>query len=62
MTATNALQYLLFLVVVTALVRPTGVYMQRVFTGQHTLLDSVLGPVERSLYRLSRIDPEAQMD
>jgi len=47
---------------VTALVRPTGVYMQRVFTGQHTLLDPVLGPLERSLYRLSRIDPEAQMD
>ena len=62
MTASNALQYLLFLVVVTALVRPTGVYMQRVFAGQHTWLDPVLGPVERAPYRLSRIDPQAQMD
>jgi len=36
--------------------------MQRVFIGRHTVLDPVLGPLERALYRLSRIDPEAQMD
>ena len=62
MTVANVLQYALFLVIVTALVRPAGLYMQRVFERQHTWLDPVLCPVERAIYRVSGVDPETQMD
>jgi potassium-transporting ATPase potassium-binding subunit len=62
MSVASLLQYAVFLIVVTLLVRPAGIYLQRVFTRGHTWLDPVLVPVERSIYRLTRINPEAQMD
>ena len=42
--------------IVTALVKPLGGYMTRVFAGEPTLLSPVLGPVERFFYRLSGVD------
>jgi K+-transporting ATPase ATPase A chain len=62
MTTALLLQYGVFLLVVTALVKPLGGYMARVFQGQSTILDSVLRPVERLLYRIARIDPDDEMD
>ncbi|TRL30591.1 potassium-transporting ATPase subunit KdpA [Rhizobium straminoryzae] len=47
---------LLFLAVLVA-IKPLGLYMARVFSGEKTFLSPVLGPVERGLYRLSGIDP-----
>ncbi|TIL82532.1 MAG: potassium-transporting ATPase subunit KdpA, partial [Mesorhizobium sp.] len=35
------------------LVKPLGGYMYRVFSGDRTFLSPILGPVERSLYRIS---------
>ncbi len=55
-------EFALFLLVVTALVRPVGGYLTRVFTGQRTWLDPALGPLERSIYRFARVDPRQQMD
>ncbi len=55
-------EYSAFLLVVLALVKPLGGYLERVFAGQRTLLDPVLRPVERGIYWLSGIDPERQMD
>jgi K+-transporting ATPase ATPase A chain len=40
---------LLFLVVL-ALIKPLGLYMARVFSGERTLLSVALGPVERAFY------------
>jgi K+-transporting ATPase ATPase A chain len=62
MSVPNLVQYCAFLLVVLALVRPVGRYLERVFAGQRTLLDPVLRPVERGIYRLAGIDPERQMD
>src|SRR6266851_236605 len=62
MSGANVLQYVLFLLLVTALVAPAGGYMWRVFEGRHTWLDPVLRPVERSIYRLTGVDPAEQMD
>lgn len=56
------LQLILYLVLLLALVKPLGSYMARVFQGESTFLDRVMGPVERFLYRLSRIDPVEDMD
>ena len=56
-----ALQYVLFVLLLTALVRPLGGYLERVFSGQPTWLDPLCGPVERLLYRLCRVDPASEM-
>ncbi len=61
MSGYNAAQYLLFLVVLTLCVKPLGGYMARVFSRQRTLLDPLWLPVERSLYRLTGVDPTAEM-
>jgi potassium-transporting ATPase potassium-binding subunit len=47
----SAIQYVLFVVIVTALVKPLGGYMERVFSRQRTLLDRFCLPVERLVYR-----------
>lgn len=62
MSGPNLLQYGFFLAVVAVLVKPLGGYMARVFEGQPTFLDRVLLPVERVIYRLTRIEPEMEMD
>jgi len=58
----NLIQYVLFIVIVTALVKPLGGYMARVFSGKRTLLDRLCLPIERLLYRLAGIDPTREMN
>jgi potassium-transporting ATPase potassium-binding subunit len=57
----SAALYLLFLVIVTALVRPLGGYLERVFDRRPTFLDRVCLPVERLIYRITAVDPKAEM-
>jgi K+-transporting ATPase ATPase A chain len=57
----SATQFLLFLAIVTALVKPLGGYMERVFSGKRTLLDPLCRPVERLIYRVSAVDPSVEM-
>jgi K+-transporting ATPase ATPase A chain len=40
---------------------PLGRYMAKVFAGDRVWTDHILGPVERFLFRMSRIDPEREM-
>ncbi len=54
-------QYLLFLVIVTVLVKPLGGYVERVFSRSPTILDRVCLPVERILYRVAAVDPATEM-
>ena len=51
-----------FLLAVVLLVKPVGGYLDRVFAGQRTFLDSLLLPTERLLHRLLRVDPARAMD
>jgi K+-transporting ATPase ATPase A chain len=62
MSLPNIAQYGLFLLVVVLLVKPIGGYMARVFSGQKTFMDPVFVPVERTIYRLTGIDANRQMD
>jgi potassium-transporting ATPase potassium-binding subunit len=57
----SAAQYLLFLVIVTLLVRPLGGYLERVFDRRPTVLDRVCLPLERVIYRITAVDPNAEM-
>ena len=56
MTLNGWLQIALYCAIVTALVKPLGGYMTRVFTGERTGLSTVLRPVERFFYRLGGVD------
>src|SRR5262249_34503175 len=62
MTAATAVQYAVFLLIVTLLVKPVGSYLERVFNGEPTWFDPVLRPLERAIYRLAGVHPEAEMD
>jgi K+-transporting ATPase ATPase A chain len=57
----SALQYALFLVIVTALVEPLGKYLERVFCRKTTALDRLCLPVERLIYRVTHVDPNLEM-
>lgn len=61
MNLASLVQYLLFVAIVTALVKPLGGYMQKVFCSERTALDGLCRPAERTLYRLLRIDPNREM-
>jgi K+-transporting ATPase ATPase A chain len=61
MNATGVSQFLLFFVLVVVLTKPLGRHMARVFSGERMLLTPVLGPLERLIYRLCRIDPTHEM-
>ncbi|MDP4002991.1 potassium-transporting ATPase subunit KdpA [Methylobacterium sp. NEAU K] len=62
MTINGWIQIALFCAIVLALVRPLGLYMTHVFTGERTFLSPVLGPVERGLYRVAGIRPDHEQD
>jgi potassium-transporting ATPase potassium-binding subunit len=61
MTANGFFQVALYVVVLTALTKPLGSYMARIFDGPPLLLERIFGPVERLCYRLAGIDPEQGM-
>lgn len=62
MTINGFLQLAVYLVVLIGLAKPLGWYMARVYEGQSTGLDRVLGPVERFIYRLSGVQETAEMN
>jgi len=57
----SAIQYGLFVVIVTVLVEPLGGYMERVFSRKRTVLDHLCLPVERLIYRITAVDPSVEM-
>ena len=57
----SAIQYVFFMVIVTALVKPLGGYMERVFSRKQTALDRFCLPVERVIYRITSVDSDAEM-
>ncbi|MBC8163571.1 MAG: potassium-transporting ATPase subunit KdpA [Roseiflexaceae bacterium] len=54
-------QYALFLAIVIALVWPAGAYLARVFAAERTLLDPLLRPIERLIYRAAGVDAREEM-
>src|SRR5712675_1072973 len=60
MSIPGLLQVVLYVVVLVLITRPIGQYMARVFTGERTFLDRLIGPVERAIYRVTAVDPGAE--
>ena len=61
MTFNGYLQLGLYLVVLLALAKPLGGFMARVYMGQPSGLDRVLGPLERLIYRLCGVRATEEM-
>ncbi|MCL2725326.1 MAG: potassium-transporting ATPase subunit KdpA [Polyangiaceae bacterium] len=61
MSVYGYVQIALFFVAVFATTKPLGAYMARVFAREATFADRVLGPLERLVHRVLRIDPHADM-
>jgi K+-transporting ATPase ATPase A chain len=62
MTPIGALQIVGYVAVILLAVRPLGSYMARVFQREQTMLDPILGPVERLIYRCAGVRPDEEMD
>jgi potassium-transporting ATPase potassium-binding subunit len=60
-TLNGWLQIAIFFLLVLLTTKPLGRYMARVFEGRRTFLDPVLVPVEKLLYRLTRVDRQDEM-
>ena len=61
MTLNGWIQILLFLGAVAAVTAPLGRFMARVFGRERTWLDPLLRPLERLIYRLTRVDEAYEM-
>ena len=60
MTLNGFVQLALFFLVLLAVTKPLGVYMTNVFSGEKTFLSRVLGPLERLIYRVCRVDVKGE--
>ncbi len=61
MTLNGWLQIALFMAAVLLLAKPMGSYMTAVFERRKTVLDVVLSPCERLLYRVTGVNPSEEM-
>jgi K+-transporting ATPase ATPase A chain len=57
MTLNGWLQIAIILATVLLAAIPSGAFMARVYSGKHTFLSPVLGPIERGFYALGGVDP-----
>src|SRR6476660_2347276 len=61
MTLNGWLQIFFFFAAVLLVTKPMGVFMTKVFSRERTWLDPVMRPVERVLYKLTRVDEDREM-
>jgi potassium-transporting ATPase potassium-binding subunit len=61
MNASGWAQIILFFVVIVLLTKPIGAYMACVFQRERTFVDPILRPIERLIYRVTRVDEEHEM-
>ena len=62
MTFNGIVQILLFLVVLTLLAKPMGVYMWKVYEGEKTSLSFLLTRFEWFIYKTARVDAQNEMN
>src|SRR5882762_7937621 len=61
MTANGWLQILFFFALILIVTKPLGIFMTHVFNREKTFLDPLLRPVERLVYKLTRVNEEREM-
>jgi K+-transporting ATPase ATPase A chain len=64
MTASGWIQLAIYVAALLAITKPMGIYLLQVLdpqrAGRGTFLDPVLGPIERLIYKLLRVDPKSE--
>jgi K+-transporting ATPase ATPase A chain len=60
MTIIGWLQISLLFLAVLITIKPLGLYMARVFSGERTVLSSIFGPLERGLYTTAGVNPSRE--
>lgn len=61
MTFNGWLQILIFFSIILAITKPLGIFMAHVFNREKTFLDPLLRPIERLIYKLTRVDETREM-
>src|SRR5689334_13375517 len=61
MTLNGWLQIVFLLALILLATKPLGLFMAHVFNRERTFLDPVMAPVERLIYRLTRVDATREM-
>jgi len=61
MTANGWLQIGLFAAAIFLLTKPLGIFLVRVFERERTILDAVLRPIEKLIYRIVGVDERKEM-
>ncbi len=61
MTLNGWLQILVFFLIILLITKPLGVFMAHVFNREKTFLDPILRPIERLIYKLTRVDENREM-
>ncbi|MCU1254986.1 MAG: potassium-transporting ATPase, subunit [Candidatus Angelobacter sp.] len=61
MTPNGWLQIFLYFTVILLITKPVGIFIAKVFSGERTFLDPAMRPVERLLYKLTRVDENHEM-
>src|SRR6266850_7622229 len=61
MTFNGWLQILFFFALILAVTKPLGVFMAHVFNRERTFLDPFLRPLERLIYKATRVDESDEM-
>jgi K+-transporting ATPase ATPase A chain len=54
-------QIIVFFLIIVALTKPIGIYLQKIFDGEKTLLSPVLRPVEKLWYRVAGVREDEDM-
>ncbi|MCI9868246.1 potassium-transporting ATPase subunit KdpA [Rhizobium skierniewicense] len=62
MTILGWLQISLLFLAVLCVVKPLGLYMAKVFSGERTILSPVLSPIERGIYRAAGASPDKEQN
>ena len=60
MSFNGILQLAVFFLVLLAITKPIGIYIARVFSGEETFISRFLGPIERLIYKICRVDSTEQ--
>jgi len=61
MNAAGILQIVAMFVLLTGLAIPLGIYMAHVYQGERTFAAPVIKPVDRFIYRITRVDEAGEM-
>ncbi|MND62951.1 Potassium-transporting ATPase A chain [compost metagenome] len=59
---TEILGIIVMFVITVLLAIPLGKYIAKVYGGEKTLLDPIFNPIERIFYKVSRINPQTEMN